>query len=145
MAWFAVKSLYRTDVRAARSEPARLSSYEERVVLIRAGDFEEALRKAELESREYAAHSLWFNADGEEVETYCLDAFDAFSLSDESVGDGTEVYSKRLFVPVSATDQELSDRGLGAQSEQTSDQVRRFEPDFDRLAARDKPSGDASE
>jgi hypothetical protein len=138
--WFAVKSLYRIDVRASRAEPVRLSSYEERIVLIRAFDFDEALQKAQAESRQYVAEGLWFNADGEIVETSSLDGFDAFSLSDENVGDGIEIYSKVLFVPSSATDDELVDRGLGRQSEQDSVEADSFEPDFDRLAAGEKPS-----
>jgi len=139
--WFGVKSLYRTDVRASGSGPVRLSSYEERVVLIFATDFDEAIRKAEAESREYVADSLWFNGDGEEVETYCLGGFHAFSLADESVGDGSEIYSNMLYVPVSVTDDELSERGLGSNSEQSSDDSHRFEPDFERLAAGDRPPG----
>ena len=142
--WFAVKSLYRTDVRASRSAAARLSNYEERVVLIRAVDFEEALRKAEVESREYVADSLWFNANGEEVETYCLHDFHAFSLSDENVGDGTEIYSNMLFLPASVTDDELVHRGLGRESEQSSVEASCFEPDFERLAAGDKPPSRAA-
>jgi hypothetical protein len=138
--WFAVKSLYRINVRSSRSEPPRLSSYEERVVLISAADFDEALRKAEDEAREYAADGLWFNANGEVVETLNLEAFNAFALSDDRVGDRTEIHSVLHVVPPNLTDEDLVERGLGPAAAPSEEDTASFEPDFERLAAGEKPA-----
>jgi hypothetical protein len=139
VAWYAVKSLYRTDVVPPKTTAPRLSSFEERIVLVRAGSFDEALQKGEAEARQYTDDNGWFNAGGEKVRTRYLEALDAFSLSGE-VADGEEVYSKILFVTPDVADEELVNRGLGQESEQRSPDAACFEPDFERVARGDRPS-----
>lgn len=127
---YAVKSLYRTDVTPPQAMTPRLSSFEERIVLMRADSFDEALEKAEGEARRYADGSSWLNAKGERVKTRYLEALDAFSLS-AAPADGEEVYSKIIFVTPEVSDEELLNRGLGHESEQRSPEADSFEPDFD--------------
>jgi hypothetical protein len=131
--WYAVKSLYRMDVSATPEAEARLSSFEERVVLMRASSFEQALEKAQREARAYAEDGAWTNARGETVTTRHLEALDAFLLTEDELADGCEVYSKMLFVAPSLTDEELVERGLGKVAEQTSTDAAGFEPDLGEL------------
>ena len=99
--WYAVKSLYRT---VARGKPSRRDGQyranaaiiEERVVLFAAHSFDEAIRKAEKEAREYAALS-YRNAYGQRVITKYLDVCDAFHLF-EPPASGREVYSRTQVV-----------------------------------------------
>jgi hypothetical protein len=125
--WYSVKSLYRMDVKAAPDGTPRLSSYEERVILMRAASFDEALSKAQIEARKYA-DMRWLNARGEAVETHFLEVLDAFMLFDDELAEGCEVYSKMLFVAPTSTDDELIERGLGTVAEQTSEDSESFEP-----------------
>jgi len=78
--WYSVRCVFRHD---DLSERAPGTVYEERLVLVRAASFEEALAKGEAEAREYA--------DG--FETTYIDYADVFHLSADNVGDGTEVFS----------------------------------------------------
>ncbi|HVY26360.1 MAG TPA: DUF4288 domain-containing protein [Polyangiaceae bacterium] len=125
--WYSVKSLYRMDVKAAADAAPRLSSSEERIILVRADSFDEALEKAQQEARKYA-DMRWLNARGEAVETRYLEVLDAFMLFDEELADGSEVYSKMLWVAPSSTDEELIERGFGSVAEQTSEDGDSFEP-----------------
>lgn len=125
--WYSVKSLYRMDVKATVDAAPRLSSCEERVILVRAESFDEALAKAQQEARKYA-DMRWLNARGEAVETRYLEVADAFMLFDEQLAEGTELYSKMLFVAPSASDDDLVERGLGTVAEQTSEDADSFEP-----------------
>lgn len=58
--------------------------YEERLVLIRANDFDQAIQKAELEAQKYASE-----ANGREY----LGHVDVYEIVEEHISDGTEVYS----------------------------------------------------
>jgi len=131
--WYAVKSVFRTDVTAVGAAAPRLSSFEERVVLFRATSFDEALHRAEEEAQRYAEENRWPNEHGEEVRTRYLDALDAFSLSD-NLDDGAELYSKILFVDPSTTDSHVVERTIGSEAEQASSASSSFEPDFERIA-----------
>jgi len=131
--WYAVKSVFRTDVTAAGATGPRLSSFEERVVLFRAASFDEALRRAEEEAQKYAEENRWPNAQGEDVRTRYLDALDAFSLSG-NLDDGAELYSKILFVDPGTRDGDVVERAIGSEGEQASSEPSSFEPDFDRIA-----------
>lgn len=75
--WYSARCVFRH--RASAS-----SSYEERVILLHANSFDEALRQAEAEARAYAA-----SLEGVEY----LEYLDLYRLFENSVGDGTEVFS----------------------------------------------------
>lgn len=79
--WFGVRSLFRSD-RTDNGQPCR--AFEERVVLFRAESFEEALAKGEAEAKEYAAGGS---------PTKVLDHIVAFSIHDDEIGEGVEVWS----------------------------------------------------
>jgi hypothetical protein len=99
--WFSAKSLsfHRTE-----------SVYEERVVVFLAKDFEEALAKAEAEAARYAAQF----ADVED-----LGYFMVYDLSEESIREGTEVFS--LMRDSRMPPQAFLDRYHDRQSERAKD------------------------
>lgn len=115
--WFGVKTLYRTE---ARGRPkARDSHYaenvtlvEERVVIVRARSFDEAIGKAEKEAREYAK-ARHRNPYGQQVVTRYLGYCDAYDMSPDDPASGVEVYSATEVVPARVTDRGVVARSIG--------------------------------
>jgi hypothetical protein len=58
--------------------------FEERIVLLQASNFDDAIAKAETEAAEYCSTNH---------DTVYLDFVDVFHLFDETIGHGTEIYS----------------------------------------------------
>lgn len=77
--WYSARCIFRH-----HSSDAQLASYEGRVILLRAHDSDHALRRAEDEARAYAA-----SLEGVEQ----LGFLDVYHLFEDSIGDGTEVFS----------------------------------------------------
>jgi hypothetical protein len=78
--WYSVRTIYRHDDVAASAHPV----FEERVVLFRAESFDNAMSKAQQEAEAYGK--------GLKGVTF-LGFFDCYELPDDTVGDGTEVFS----------------------------------------------------
>ena len=95
--WYSVRSVFRTD-RVEDGKPAG-KMFEERVVVFRALNEQEALAKGEAEARRYA-----------EADTHpkMLDHLVAFSLWEEELCEGEEVWSCLRQLEVS--DDEFLDR-----------------------------------
>ena len=85
--WFSARTVYEHD------EPGD-GLFEERIVLIRAADFEEALARAEAEAAAYA------EAVGATYTGYVT----VFEMVEETVGDGAEVFSLMRDSDLSAED-----------------------------------------
>ncbi len=79
--WYGVRCYFRHEDSADRHGPAL---YEERIILVHASSFDEAIAKAESEAKTYASDlgSVAY-----------LNAADAFHIAAETIQDGTEVYS----------------------------------------------------
>jgi hypothetical protein len=127
MEWFGVKCLFRMIVKH-RSTRTDVDACEERILLVAATDFDDALRIGEREARSYAASNQWVNMHGKKVVTRCLGAFDAFRMSSGPTS-GAEIYSKLFFVPKETTNSALTNRFLGSRREQPGVDSRMFEPD----------------
>jgi hypothetical protein len=84
--WYAAKTIY---------QHHRLTVFEERVVLLQAADFDDALAKAEAEAAEYCITC---------GDTVYLGFVSVFHLFDETIGHGTEVYSLMRESELSAED-----------------------------------------
>jgi hypothetical protein len=125
--WYGVKTVYRT---TAQGEPAETDKYfdpaatlvEERVVLIRARSFDEALAKGEKEARAYADGGTVQNRYGQRVKQRYLGVADAYEMSD-SPGNLVEVYSKTELVPTSTPDAAVCANRMG--TERARDRWRR--------------------
>ena len=79
--WYGAKTLYQVRSNTVTS-PNKL--YEERIVLIKANSFDDAILKAEEEAKRYA--------NGDPVITY-LEYVNVFKLYSEKILDKTEVFS----------------------------------------------------
>jgi len=114
-AWFAVKSLYRSEV---VGEPRVIDEdydpdgtlVEERVVLVRAASHRKALRKAEAEAERYPVQHV--NPYGQLVVWRRAEVLSSFELFG-APGDGREVWSMMTVVPSATTDEELALQRFG--------------------------------
>jgi hypothetical protein len=110
--WYAVKCLLE---HAGLSEDATAHVYEERIVLLRAVDFGDAVRRAEREATEYARPTS----------ARYLGYSNAYKLDVESIGDATEVYSLMREVPLSPAD------FISRYYDDGTDKSRNVDPDRD--------------
>lgn len=107
--WFGVRTLFRV---VAEGKPTRTDRYfdptstlvEDRVVLFRATDFDDAITQAETEARQYCKATRFANIYGQRVRLKFLRAVDAYSVPDERLGTGCEVYSSSAIVLDSVKD-----------------------------------------
>jgi hypothetical protein len=134
MSWYGFRGLFRVRVVGAKSG---VSSVEQRVVLVRAKDFDDAIRAGEAEAKRYVKGGRWRNADDEVVTLKYIGACDVYVMDDEP-GHGAEIYSHVLVVPHATSDDVLVDRFFGTSPEQARGS-RKLEPDFERTLARRVP------
>ena len=114
--WYGVKTIYRTKaIGKPRHADARFDAegtlIEERVVLFRARNFDEAIRKAGKEAHAYSTAS-YRNIYGQRVVQRYLGACDAYELF-ESPAASIEVFSSTEVVPGSVSNREVLNRRLG--------------------------------
>jgi hypothetical protein len=117
MSWFAVKTLLRTRLlgrpkRRDSSYRAGVASVEERIVLFRARNGAEAIRKGEKEARRYADEKRTTNAYGQEVTMELLGYTEAFEIF-ESPGEGVEVFSAIEIIHASESRTSVVARKIG--------------------------------
>ena len=84
--WFTVKGLFRWYFKNG----GETSQFEERIILVQATSFDDALDKAEIEAIEYCEDDPKANF---RIESLCK--FSAYELMDE-IDSGIEVFSKRI-------------------------------------------------
>lgn len=125
--WYGVKTVYRTTTQGTPTETDKYfdpaaTLVEERVVLIRARSFDEALAKGEKEARAYVADGTVQNRYGQRVMQRYLGVADAYEMSD-SPGNLIEVYSKTELVPTSTPDATVCANRMG--TERVRDRWRR--------------------
>ena len=104
--WYGVKTFYAT---SALGKPRKKDRYfdpavallEERVVLIRARNFDEAIAKGEKEAKRYSSEFTPTNRYGQIVRQRYLGVADAYVLGDPP-GNGREVFSRTELVPAKA-------------------------------------------
>lgn len=126
--WFGVKTVFRTETKGKASSVDSVydpdaTLVEERIILIRARSFDEAIAKAESEAKLYEVktHSNFY---GQTVKTRYLNACDAFELFDDP-GPNIEVYSATALVPKNISDSQVLEQHLGADETNLSRQWRK--------------------
>ena len=131
LSWFGVKTLHRVEAvgrpvaRDIHFDPS-LTLVEERVVLVRARNHADAIRKAEREARRYAAFLTWRNPYGQRLKQRYLGACNSFELFDPPRG-GTEVYSDTFLAEKSVPDRKLiANRVVLAESKTIKAKRRNF-------------------
>ncbi len=116
--WYAVKTLYRTAPHGrAKGKDSFFAEgvtlVEERVVVFKARNFDEAIRKAEREAADYA-RDRYRNAYGQRVVTRYLGYCNAYMMGAGIDDAGVEVYSSTEVVAARVSDKQIVDRSIGA-------------------------------
>jgi hypothetical protein len=109
MRWYGVRTLLRL---VARGTPKKLDKHfdpastlvEDRIVLFKADSFEAAIKQAEQEARAYCQRTRYINLYGQSVRMRLLSASDVFSLLDNRITSGCEVYSSTALAHKSVSD-----------------------------------------
>ncbi|MBI3606699.1 MAG: DUF4288 domain-containing protein [Nitrospirae bacterium] len=126
--WYGVKTVYRCEPSGrplgtdeCYSKMATL--VEERVVLLKARGFDEAIEKAKREARGYVSDS-YRNPYGQQVKNRFLGYCDAY-LADGNFGTGGEVYSETEVVSRAISDKTLLKRLVGYHESKKAHKARR--------------------
>lgn len=114
--WFGVKTLTRWEVIGKpkfvdENYDDDSALLEERITLIKARTFEEAIKKGEKEANEYS--SEYGNFYGQKVRLRYLESCDAFELFEEPNANGVEVFSSIETVSQKLKDSILIDNKMG--------------------------------
>jgi len=126
--WHGVKTLYRAEPLGRPQGTDRLYSrdvtlVEERIVVIRARNGSDAIRKAEVEAKKYA-RTRHRNPYGQRVRLRFLGCLDAYDMNEPLV-EGAEVFSTTLIVSRRVSDHAIVDRLMGARESQRKRALRR--------------------
>lgn len=141
MGWYSFCGIFKHErIDATGNVRPEASLVEERIVLLHAEDFDEAIRLGEVEAAEYVSDT-WPNADGDMVRIRYLGVCDVFDIQ-ETPAKGVEIYSRLLSRPSAEDDDVVIDRFFGSESEKETN-ADCFEPDFDRVVQM-KRKGDRS-
>lgn len=113
--WFSVKLIFENII-SGEPEPDTIDenytdkyiTYEESIVLIKAQSFDNAYKIAEKKARENEME--YTNTYGQLVNCKFIEAIDCFSISDETLGTGVEIYSRFLRVYKDIDTQDFIDK-----------------------------------
>jgi hypothetical protein len=102
--WFSVKLIFENII-SGKPEPDTIDNnyannyktYEESLVLIKAQSFDHAYKIAEKKAREMEMN--YTNPYGELINYKFVEAIDCFSINEETLCTGVEIYSRFLTVP----------------------------------------------
>jgi Domain of unknown function (DUF4288) len=120
LAWYGVRTLFRL---MAIGKPKALDRHfdpmstlvEDRVVLFRADGFDSAIKQAEVDALHYCKRTRFVNIYGQSVRLKFLHAVDAYSLPDDELSGGCEVYSSTAISPRSVSNAVLVAERFGEQ------------------------------
>jgi hypothetical protein len=117
LSWFGVRTIHRVMPVGKRLGSDSVASddftlIEERVVLVRAHNPKEAMRKGEAEAKRYAAECRHRNPYGQRVATRYLGFCDVYDMC-EPVKDGVEVFSVNEVVSRRVSDRTIISRLIG--------------------------------
>lgn len=118
--WFSVKTLYRNEVFGKpiaidENYDESVTLVEERIVIFKARNHEEAIKKAEKDALEYIKETH-INPYGQKVKTRYLKAFDSYEIFEDlnnSLKSGIEFFSNTELVDVKDTDDNIIDWRFG--------------------------------
>jgi len=118
LVWYGVRTLFRV---VAAGKPKSPDKYfdpnstllEDRVVLFQARDFDDAIRQAEKEAKDYSRTIKFVNVYGQPVRMRFLGAIDAYQIFDHPVTSGCEVYSSTTIIPRAGSDSRVVKERFG--------------------------------
>jgi len=128
--WYAARALFRF---VATGEPKRKDRYfdpdstflEDRIVLVQATSFDDAIKKGEREAKAYCKSVRFNNVYGQNVELKYLGAMNVFEMSDHP-GPLCEVYSLMTIVPRSLRDSTLVTQRFGSERDRNQQYRKKF-------------------
>ena len=114
---FAIKTLYRTK---ASKKPKKTDKYyrknfdliEERIVTVKAHDFDEAIARGEKEAVKYASQTKYINPYGQKVKQKYIGSIDAFEPFDKLKAN-IEVFSTTYLCKTSISNIKLTNNMMG--------------------------------
>ena len=114
---FAVKTLYRT---TTLGKPKKTDKYyrknldliEERIITIKARNFDEAISKGEKEAIKYASETEYLNPYGQKVKQKYIASIDAFEPF-EKLEANIEIFSTTFLSDTSITNSKLTNNMMG--------------------------------
>jgi hypothetical protein len=117
-AWYGVRTLYRVAAEGApksrdRHFDPQLTLIEDRIVLFKAIDLDDAIAQGIKEGRSYCRQTKFVNPYGQKVRMRFLDACDAFEIVEGKPAAGFEVYSSTELVRASVSDRAVVNRRMG--------------------------------
>jgi len=112
-----VKTIYRTSVFGVPTvidENYRddLELLEERIITLKARNFDEAILKGEKEATKYAVETKYLNPYGQKVRQKYIGSIDAFELFDDFEAN-VEVYSTTFIIESSLTNSQVTNNLMG--------------------------------
>ena len=115
--WYGVKTLFRLIAVGKPKNPDKAfdptsTLVEERVVLFKGESFEDAIKQAEDEAREYCETTHFVNIYGQPVNMRFLGAVEAYALFDAVPSTGCEVYSSTAIAPSVCVRRETRERAI---------------------------------
>jgi hypothetical protein len=127
--WYGIKTLQRTEptgrpIGKDKYFSPSMTLVEERVVLVKARSFEEAIKKGEAEAREYARQTRHRNPYGQAVRSRYLGYCDAYLVDDRPI-EGTEIYSSTEVVLRGLSDRSILQRVIGRKETPRTNRSRR--------------------
>ncbi len=139
--WYGVKTLYRLEAKGTPKNPDqdyndKTTMIEERVVLVKARNFDEANEKGEKEASNYARSLRCINSYGQKVNARYLDTCDCFRFYDMPNVD-VEVFSMMGMVNRKIPDDTLLDWRFGFRSDLEKDNERARKKFFDGNSERE--------
>jgi hypothetical protein len=127
--WYGVRTAYRSKPAGKpqgtdEDYSANMTLVEDRVVLIRARSFKEAIYKGEREAKAYAASAPHRNPYGQPVQQRYLGYCDAYELFIEP-GASIEVFSTTEVISKTESDSRVIDRFIGSKELRKANRQRR--------------------
>jgi hypothetical protein len=117
--WYGAKTLFRLVATGKAHNPDKyfdpaLTLLEERIVLFRVKDFDDAIQQARKEARAYCKSIRYKNVYGQSVHLRFLNALDIFKMADDMPpAAGREVYSATELVANSIPDSKIVTNRFG--------------------------------
>lgn len=126
--WFGVKTLFRSETvgkpkAVDKNFDEDATSIEERIVLIKARNFDEAIKKGEIEAKAYLFD--YENIYGQKVKQRYLEVCNVFELYNEPNKSGVEVFSSTEIVSKDVKDKVIIDNKFGKDEELESTKQKR--------------------
>ena len=114
---FAIKTIYRTTTLGKPKKKDKfyrenLDSIEERIITIKARNFDEAISKGEKEAIKYASETEYINPYGQKVKQKYIGSIDVFEPFEE-VKANIEIFSTTFLIDSSITNTKLTNNIMG--------------------------------